>query len=65
MNYRIKEIYFTQQGEGKNTGKDFVFVRFSGCNLWSGKENIVLLLYVNFVILISMVPMVLTVGFMK
>ena len=32
MNYRIKEIYFTQQGEGKNTGKDFVFVRFSGCN---------------------------------
>ena len=39
MNYRIKEIYFTQQGEGKNTGKDFVFVRFSGCNLWSGKEK--------------------------
>ena len=39
MNYRIKEIYFTQQGEGKNTGKDFVFVRFAGCNLWSGKEK--------------------------
>ena len=39
MNYKIKEIYFTQQGEGKNTGKDFVFVRFSGCNLWSGKEK--------------------------
>ena len=39
MKYRIKEIYFTQQGEGKNTGKDFVFVRFSGCNLWSGKEK--------------------------
>ena len=39
MTYRIKEIYFTQQGEGKNTGKDFVFVRFSGCNLWSGKEK--------------------------
>ena len=39
MNYRIKEIYFTQQGEGKNTAKDFVFVRFSGCNLWSGKEK--------------------------
>ena len=39
MNYRIKEIYFTQQGEGKNTGKDFVFVRFGGCNLWSGKEK--------------------------
>ena len=39
MNYRIKEIYFTQQGEGKSTGKDFVFVRFAGCNLWSGKEK--------------------------
>ena len=39
MSYRIKEIYFTQQGEGSNTGKDFVFVRFSGCNLWSGKEK--------------------------
>ena len=39
MTYRIKEIYFTQQGEGKNTGKNFVFVRFSGCNLWSGKEK--------------------------
>ena len=37
--YRIKEIYFTQQGEGANTGKDFVFIRFSGCNLWSGKES--------------------------
>ncbi|MDC2989380.1 7-carboxy-7-deazaguanine synthase [Gammaproteobacteria bacterium] len=39
MSYRIKEIYFTQQGEGSNTGRDFVFVRFSGCNLWSGKEQ--------------------------
>ena len=39
MIYRIKEIYFTQQGEGSNTGRDFVFVRFSGCNLWSGKEK--------------------------
>ncbi|MDA9730782.1 7-carboxy-7-deazaguanine synthase [Gammaproteobacteria bacterium] len=39
MKYKIKEIFFTQQGEGKNTGKDFVFVRFSGCNLWSGKEK--------------------------
>lgn len=39
MKYRIKEIFFTQQGEGKNTGKNFVFVRFSGCNLWSGKEK--------------------------
>ena len=39
MSYRIKEIYFTQQGEGSNTGRDFVFVRFSGCTLWSGKEK--------------------------
>ena len=39
MKYRIKEILFTQQGEGKNTGKDFIFVRFSGCNLWSGQEK--------------------------
>ena len=39
MTYKIKEIFFTQQGEGTNTGKDFVFVRFSGCNLWSGKEK--------------------------
>ena len=39
MSYRIKEIYFTQQGEGSNTGRDFVFVRSSGCNLWSGKEK--------------------------
>ena len=39
MTYKIKEIFFTQQGEGTNTGKDFVFVRFSGCSLWSGKEK--------------------------
>ena len=39
MKYRIKEIFFTQQGEGKNTGKDFIFVRVSGCNLWSGQEK--------------------------
>ena len=39
MKYRIKEIFFPQQGEGKNTGKDFIFVRFSGCNLWSGQEK--------------------------
>ena len=39
MSYRIKEIYCTQQGEGSNTGRDFVFVRFSGCDLWSGKEK--------------------------
>lgn len=39
MSYRIKEIFYTQQGEGKNTGMNSVFIRFTGCNLWSGKEK--------------------------
>tara|TARA_B100000674_G_scaffold479545_1_gene478076 strand:- start:1292 stop:1921 length:630 start_codon:yes stop_codon:yes gene_type:complete len=39
MKYKIKEIFFTQQGEGKNTGMNSVFIRFTGCNLWSGKEK--------------------------
>jgi len=38
MSYTIKEIYYTLQGEGANTGKPSVFCRFSGCNLWSGRE---------------------------
>ena len=37
--YSIKEIYKTIQGEGAQSGKSAVFVRFSGCNLWSGKEK--------------------------
>ena len=37
--YKIKEIYFTIQGEGFHTGRPSVFVRFSGCNLWSGVEK--------------------------
>jgi len=37
--YKIKEIYFTIQGEGFHTGRPSVFVRFSGCNLWSGFEK--------------------------
>ena len=37
--YSIKEIYYTLQGEGANTGKPAVFCRFSGCNLWSGLEK--------------------------
>ncbi|HEY6218741.1 MAG TPA: 7-carboxy-7-deazaguanine synthase [Gemmatimonadaceae bacterium] len=36
--YTIKEIFFTIQGEGANTGRPAVFCRFSGCNLWSGRE---------------------------
>jgi len=37
--YKIKEIFLTKQGEGFHTGKRAVFIRFSGCNLWSGKEK--------------------------
>jgi 7-carboxy-7-deazaguanine synthase len=37
--YKVKEIYFTIQGEGAQTGRPAVFVRFSGCNLWSGREE--------------------------
>ena len=38
-NYKIKEIYLTLQGEGHHTGTTAVFCRFSGCNLWSGREE--------------------------
>jgi 7-carboxy-7-deazaguanine synthase (Cx14CxxC type) len=38
MTYSIKEIYYTLQGEGAQTGRPAVFVRFAGCNLWSGRE---------------------------
>ena len=37
--YSIKEIYKTIQGEGAQSGRAAVFVRFTGCNLWSGKEK--------------------------
>ena len=37
--YSIKEIYYTIQGEGAQTGRAAVFCRFSGCNLWSGREE--------------------------
>jgi 7-carboxy-7-deazaguanine synthase (Cx14CxxC type) len=37
--YKIKEIYYTLQGEGFHSGRPAVFVRFSGCNLWSGREE--------------------------
>lgn len=36
--YSIKEIYYTLQGEGFHSGRPAVFCRFSGCNLWSGRE---------------------------
>lgn len=39
MSYKIKEIYYTLQGEGAHTGRPAVFCRFTGCNLWSGREE--------------------------
>lgn len=39
MSYTVKEIYLTRQGEGFHQGRLAVFVRFSGCNLWSGLEK--------------------------
>jgi 7-carboxy-7-deazaguanine synthase len=38
MRYTVKEIFYTLQGEGANTGKPAVFCRFAGCNLWNGRE---------------------------
>ncbi len=38
MTYAVKEIYYTLQGEGAQTGRPAVFCRFAGCNLWSGNE---------------------------
>ena len=38
MSYAVKEIYYTLQGEGANAGRPAVFCRFTGCNLWSGRE---------------------------
>jgi len=37
--YTVKEIFYTLQGEGANTGRPAVFCRFSGCNLWTGRES--------------------------
>ena len=39
MTYSVKEIYFTLQGEGAQTGRPAVFCRFAGCNLWTGREE--------------------------
>jgi 7-carboxy-7-deazaguanine synthase len=36
--YTVKEIYYTLQGEGAQTGRPAVFLRFAGCNLWTGRE---------------------------
>jgi 7-carboxy-7-deazaguanine synthase (Cx14CxxC type) len=39
MTYRVKETFLTLQGEGINAGRAAVFCRFSGCNLWTGRES--------------------------
>jgi 7-carboxy-7-deazaguanine synthase (Cx14CxxC type) len=39
MTYQVKEIYYTLQGEGARSGRAAVFLRFAGCNLWSGLER--------------------------
>jgi len=37
--YKVKEIYYTIQGEGRHAGRAMVFCRFAGCNLWNGREK--------------------------
>lgn len=39
MSYAVKEMFLTLQGEGVQAGRRAVFVRFAGCNLWSGREE--------------------------
>jgi len=39
MPYAVKEIFYTLQGEGAQTGRPAVFCRFAGCNLWTGREQ--------------------------
>ena len=39
MSYAVKEMFYTLQGEGLRAGRPAVFVRFAGCNLWSGREE--------------------------
>lgn len=39
MTYAVKELFYTLQGEGCHAGTSAVFIRFAGCNLWSGREQ--------------------------
>lgn len=39
MTYAVKELFYTLQGEGARAGRAAVFLRFAGCNLWSGREE--------------------------
>ncbi len=38
MAYQVKELFYTLQGEGGQSGRGAVFLRFTGCNLWSGRD---------------------------
>jgi 7-carboxy-7-deazaguanine synthase len=48
VTYSVKEIFYTLQGEGLRAGRPAVFCRFSGCNLWSGRESDRLVAVCNF-----------------
>src|SRR5690606_6205629 len=39
LTYTVKEMFYTLQGEGAHAGRPAVFCRFSGCNLWTGRES--------------------------
>jgi Organic radical activating enzymes len=39
MSYAVKEMFLTLQGEGMQAGRRAVFIRFAGCNLWTGREE--------------------------
>jgi 7-carboxy-7-deazaguanine synthase len=39
MTYQVKEIFYTLQGEGRQAGRASVFLRFAGCNLWTGRDK--------------------------
>jgi 7-carboxy-7-deazaguanine synthase len=39
VSYAVKEIFYTLQGEGVHSGRPAVFLRFAGCNLWTGREE--------------------------
>jgi 7-carboxy-7-deazaguanine synthase len=39
VTYAVKELFYTVQGEGANIGRPAVFIRFAGCNLWTGREK--------------------------
>ena len=39
MTYKVKETFYTLQGEGSHAGRPAVFLRFASCNLWTGRER--------------------------